>query len=101
MYPLGRVKTMVEPIDKALTGVNPRVRVPVVVTPGTLSVVTDATEAAAAPNVPPTAGVAAVLDLEVTTPPLSVMACTVNVAAALLEAILHTFEPEPIESRRH
>lgn len=98
MYMLGRVKTMVEPGDKRLAGVNPKVRVPMVVTPGTLSVVTDATEAAAAPNCPPTARVPAALDLEVTTPPVTaakfapVRACTVKlVALAVFEAILHAW----------
>lgn len=92
MYRAGRVKTMVDPIMRGLVGVNPRVRVPVVVTPGILSVVAEAADAAAAATAPPAAGSAAGDETAVTTPmtpPALAIPCTVKVPLTKLEVILH------------
>lgn len=68
---------ILEPIDRAPARVNPKGSVPAVVTPGSLSPAVAIADATVLPTVPPTAGVVAVLEIEVMTPLFADTACTV------------------------
>jgi len=81
---------MVEADDNKLAGVNPRVRVPVVVMPGNLSpgtVVTELVAAATAATVPPVATTDP-LPEPVIVPEFTDWACTVKDPLAVFAAIL-------------
>jgi len=82
------VKTITEPIDKGLAGVRPRVKVPVVVAPTTLSAASEFVAAGAELTVEPEAKIFTPDKAEEITPPEVDNACSEKVPLATFVAIL-------------
>lgn len=82
------MKTITEPIDNGLAGVRPRVKVPVVVAPTTLSAATEFVAADAELTVEPAAKIFTPDEAEEITPPKVDNACSEKVPLATFVAIL-------------